>query len=135
MSRRLQMVWAGLLLLSAAAVMAGTGYSVACRNKACGFKANVTFGGGMRQAEMTGYCVKCASFVSVDWNRTGPGGRAAAPPITGKVWCPATGRTEPLFKCPKCAQTVMAIGSGEDLKKCPRCGKDNLTVKAEMMFD
>ena len=117
------------------ATAAGMGYSVICQNKGCGFKGNPSFGGGMRDAQMTGFCLTCREFVAVSWPRTPPPGKAAKPPIVGKVWCAQAGRIASLFKCPKCTQPVMEIASADDLKWCPKCGKASLQVKLTVMYD
>ena len=127
-------------ILLAAVVYAASGYSFLCLNKDCGYKTNVSFGGGFVFDQITGYCVQCSQFVYLRWHRKGAPEVAdnlpADPPTpVARIWNPSTGETISLYACPKCAKPFLPIEDETRLTHCPRCGKDKIEKDGRLAYD
>jgi Zn finger protein HypA/HybF involved in hydrogenase expression len=122
------------ILAIAAVVYAGEGFSMKCKSKTCGYETEVTFGGGMAYGQLTGYCVKCKKFVTLNWTLEGsPALDPAAkkipqPKPLGTVRDSQTGKTLTIYACPHCAGPFAEIKSKDDLKHCPSCNKPEFAV-------
>lgn len=132
------------IMAVALAVHAGDGFGMKCKAKACGYEAQVTFGGGMVYEQLTGYCRGCRKFVSLRWTRAGspalsPAAKIVPPPKPlGEVWDAKTGRVLAVYACPHCKAPFAEIKSKDDLKRCPACDNPEFTVddaKPRMAID
>jgi hypothetical protein len=139
--RRLTLCMATALVIGTA-LWAGKQVELRCGNPKCGFHEEVTFGGGFRFAQVTGWCTKCQKFVYLTWDRDPKaqgGGPSAGPPpkLAGSIWLPATGKTVDLYACPDCKNPFLPIDGPEDFKFCPKCGKPGFGYdpKKVIMFD
>ena len=130
---RLSIAVAGIATI-AAVVLAGTGYPMKCQKKTCGYKSEVTFGGGMAFDMLTGYCRQCKKFVYLSWTREGspaldPNAKKVPPPAPlGEVWDSKTGTTTAIYACPHCKGPFAEIKSKDDLRHCPACNETNFAV-------
>ena len=127
---------AASLLVVASLVWAGTSGKFTCHNPRCGYQEQVSFGGGFRFHQITGYCVHCQKFVYLSWSR--PRGEAGADPgkapkPIGKIWDPGSGRTLEIYACPTCSGPF-SVTKAEDMKHCPKCGGD-ADFKPTLMYD
>jgi hypothetical protein len=119
----------GSILTIAAVVYAAEGFSMKCKSKACGYESTVTFGGGMAFGQLTGYCVKCKKFVSLNWTLEGSPAldpkakKIPQPKPLGEVWDSQSGRKLAIFACPHCSGPFAEIKSKDELKHCPSCNK------------
>lgn len=111
-------------------VSAGSAYTVTCESPDCGFKAGVSFGGGMLRGQITGYCVACKKFVYLDYDR-----KAEKPKPLATVWDSSMGLHLNLYSCPSCRAPFAEIASEKALICCPACGGDKLSKKLELLFD
>lgn len=102
-------------------VVAGQGYEVVCKNEDCGFKSEVSFGGGKAFSKITGFCVPCDKFVYITWKRN-----KKEPEPVNYVCDAGSGKTIPLYSCPLCGKPFMPIMDIQELKYCPHCGKETL---------
>ncbi len=123
-------------------ILAGSVYELACENKGCYYADHVSFGGGMRFEQITGYCVSSGKFVYLNWDRErlpkgGPKERVSKPkpsPV-GHIWLPSTGQYIPLYQSKDCPQPFIPIHSVEELKFCPKCNQPTLKSKRSLFFD
>ena len=67
MTTRTSFLALAILLISAMAAVAGTGYPMKCKN--CGFASDVLIGGGRDFEQVTGFCVESGKFVYLQWKR------------------------------------------------------------------
>lgn len=107
---------------------AGSLYELRCED--CGYEDRVSFGGGMLQGQVTGYCTTCKKFVQVDFERKG-----GAPEPEGTAWDSMTGRLLQLFTCPGCHKLFAEIPYAEALARCPRCGSEKVAKALKLLFD
>lgn len=129
MNGRKGWLWAACIAaLLPVAAWAGSLYSIRCGG--CGYQDEVSFGGGMRFGQITGYCVTCQKFVSVEFEREGP-----EPAPAGTAWDSMTGRLLRLFTCPHCQKLFAEIPSEAALARCPRCGSEKLDKALKLLFD
>jgi DNA-directed RNA polymerase subunit RPC12/RpoP len=127
-----------ICLFNPTLTLAGSSYELKCGNKNCNYTEYVNLGGGFAFEQITGYCVKCGKFVYLKWRRKGSrdselSGREPTP--VGHVWCPSTGQTKPLYKCPECSEFFLPIDSVQELRFCPRCKQSKLKSKETMCYD
>ena len=137
MTTRTSFLALAILLISAMAAFAGTGYPMKCQN--CGYSTRVMIGGGIGFEQLTGFCVESGKFVYLKWDR----GTKKPEPIA-KVWDSATGQMIEVYKCPDCPKPFIPLRhkaadrNGPGFDHCPKCGKQTFKVdKAEgiIMFD
>ena len=100
-----------------------------CSNESCGYKGNVTIGGGRMFNQLTGYCARDKEFVHLQWKR------GEATPDLIKAWDPKTGQTVELFKCSKCSDPVLSIRNAKELTHCPKCNEATLEAKVAGFAD
>jgi uncharacterized protein YbaR (Trm112 family) len=124
----------GSILAIAAVVYAGEGFSMKCKAKTCGYETTVTFGGGMAFSQLTGYCVKCKKFVSLQWTLEGSplldpnAKKIPQPKPLGEIWDSQSGRKLTIFACPHCTGPFAEIKKQEELKHCPSCNKPEFGI-------
>ena len=143
--QKLVVILAAALLCWAAGLYAGKQVEFICKNRACGLKEEVTFGGGFRFCQITGWCVACKKFVYLTWDRPaeGKGGKTAPskaqqePKPIGKVWVASAGKMAEIYACPDCRGPFLPIASPEEMTACPKCGKPGFghDPKKVIMFD
>lgn len=122
------------VILVAAVVSAGEGFSMKCRSPKCGHETDVIFGGGMAFEQLTGYCLKCKKFVYIHWTREGSpvvdpkAKKVAAPTPLGEVLDARTGRSLTIYACPDCEGPFAEIKGPKDLTHCPVCRGPEFTI-------
>ena len=127
MTTRISFLSLTILLVSAMAAVAGTGYPMKCKN--CGFASDVLIGGGKDFEQVTGFCLESGKFVYLQWKR---GEKKPAP--MAKVWDSATGKMIEVYKCPDCPQPFIPLrrkandADGPGFDHCPKCGKQTFQV-------
>jgi len=106
----------GCLVLSAVA-MAGQAGEVYCTAPGCGYRTNLTIGGGMKSPAITGYCAKENKFVRL------------------KLQSWADYRKP--HKCPGSKERLQPIYDGADVARIPclKCGHLTLQYKRGLLFD
>jgi Zn finger protein HypA/HybF involved in hydrogenase expression len=118
-----------LMLFVATIVYTGTLVTMKC--KKCDFSSEVSIGRGFKFEQLTGYCVECKEFVTIQWQRDGK-----APKPLASIWDYRTGKTIQLFKCPKCSKAVAPIE--EKMEYCPKCNEKAFEVDEDagtIMYD
>lgn len=132
-----------LTMMLSVSAFAGEGVSMKCgaaaagekTDKGCGYEEMVTFGGGMRFEQITGYCRACKKFVHVRWTRDGipeslrpPGGPKEKPEPLGEIWDASTGATHTVHACPGCEGPFVEIKGPKDLTHCPKCNEPHFGI-------
>lgn len=112
-----------ICICSASTVLASSVYELTCKNDACHYTAQASFGGGFLFDQITGYCVRDEQFVHVTWIR----GEKAPEPI--KVLVAETGELIEMYRCPKCRDPFLPIKDARDLKYCPKCHRPTLEYR------
>jgi len=105
------------LLFWGPAAWGGESGAVTCRTPGCGYRTNLTIGGGMRSPALTGYCANSHGFVRVklkNWDQY----------------------RQPAF-CPQCRARLLTIYGNQQVSQipCPRCGKTALKYQRRLLFD
>lgn len=126
--------WLTLFSLTFVAIAVGVAVAgeiagLTCKNKACDYKGNVSFGGSMMFDRVDGYCVQEKKFTAVIWSRLEPG------PKPMRIWNSQNGQFSNLYKCPDCGDPFLEIKKLEDLKHCPKCNEPTLEGKVEGHYD
>ncbi len=123
-------------------ILAGSVYQLTCENKDCLYTDHVSFGGGMRFDQITGYCSSTGKFVYVIWHRehqTRSGSKEKVskpkPSPVGQIWLPSMGQYISLYQSKDCPQPVVPINSVEELKFCPKCKQPTLKTKLSLLYD
>ena len=111
-------------------LFAGQVFEILCKDKACGFKSTVSFGGGKMFDKITGFCVECDEFVYITRDR-----REKKPESLGTIWDPSSGKTRELYPCPECGKPFLTISSIKDVKHCPKCMKATIEYKLKALID
>ena len=147
MKKTMMLTTLATLLLGTTTVLAGTGLQMKCQAKAekdpktgkqlkaCGYEAQVTFGGGMFFNQITGYCRTCKKFVYLSWTRENiPADMKdrikvkPRPEPLGEVWNSLTGKVLTIYACPTCKGPFLEIKKAQELKYCPVCNKPHFSV-------
>ena len=137
MTTRTLLLALAILLVSAMAAVAGTGYPMKCKN--CGFASDVLIGGGKDFEQVTGFCVESGKFVNLQWKRG-----TKKPEPMAKVWDSATGKALEIYQCPECPRPFTPLRlktsdeNGPGFDRCPKCNKQTFQLdknKGIMMFD
>lgn len=119
-----------VVLLNAAALLAGEGYEVTSTDGKTTKTYMVRFGGGKLMERATAFDPASQKFVYLTWERDTP-----MPKPVGSIWLAATGETIPLYKFPNVETPLPIIPSIKDLKVCPYTGDKNLKTELKMFFD
>lgn len=151
MTTKMTAVTLAIGLASAAIAAAGDGFSMKCQAapkngaKACGYEAEVRFGGGMFFEQVTGYCRKCKKFVYLTWTSKnipaelkGQVKQQARPEPLGEAWNASTGKVTIIHACPTCKGPFTEIKNADELKHCPSCNEPHFGIdesKPRMAID
>lgn len=137
MTTRTAFLALAIVLITALAALAGTGYPMKCQH--CGYASRVMIGGGKGFEQLTGFCVASGEFVYLQWKRG-----TKKPEPMAKVWDSASGQMIELYKCPDCPQPFIPLrrqaadADGPGFDHCPKCGQRTFQVDKSqgiMMFD